>query len=101
MGMRDDLYSLSGSIELDEAFFTSENSDVAKKNEKLKAGSGSQRKSKVLVMIESASIDNGEKKKGKVTIQRIYHHTILTLQSLLSSYVKILQVAYIQKLFKN
>lgn len=65
MGMRDDLYSLSGSIELDEAFFTSENSDVAKKNEKLKAGSGSQRKSKFLVMIESTSIDDGEKKKGK------------------------------------
>ena len=65
MGMRDDRYSLSGSIELDEAFFTSENSDIEKKNEKLKAGAGSQRKSKVLVMIESTPIDDGEKKKGK------------------------------------
>lgn len=45
-GMRDDRYSLSGFIKLDEAFFTSENSYIEKKNDKLKAGVGSQRKAR-------------------------------------------------------
>ena len=53
MGQRDATYQLSESIELDEAVFSTENSDEAKKQEKRKAGAGSQRKSKVLVMIES------------------------------------------------
>jgi hypothetical protein len=44
--MRDDRYSLSGFIKLDEAFFTSENSYIEKKNDKLKAGVGSQRKAR-------------------------------------------------------
>ena len=49
MGKRDDKYTLKGSIELDEGFFSTETPD-AQKQEKLKAGAGSQKKGKVLVM---------------------------------------------------
>jgi hypothetical protein len=65
MGQRDTAYQLSESIELDEAFFSTENSDEAKKQEKRKAGAGSQRKSKVLVMIESKAVPENKQKKGK------------------------------------
>lgn len=57
MGQRDDKYTLSGSIELDEGFFTTEIPDK-QKNERLKAGVGSQRKTKVIVMAESAEENN-------------------------------------------
>ena len=52
MGKRDDQYTISGNIEFDEGFFTTE----IEKNEKdkpLKRGVGSQRKSKVAVMAET------------------------------------------------
>jgi transposase-like protein len=65
MGQRDTTYQLSESLELDEAFFSTENSDEAKKQEKRKAGAGSQRKSKVLVMIESKAVPENKQKKGK------------------------------------
>lgn len=52
MGKRDDRYTLKGCIELDEGFFSTE-MPMEQKNEKLKAGAGSQRKSKVLVIAES------------------------------------------------
>lgn len=52
MGKRDGKYILSGNIELDEGFFTTEVPDE-QKTEKLKAGAGSQRKTKVIVMAES------------------------------------------------
>ena len=52
MGKRDDKYTLKGCIELDEGFFSTE-IPKEKKNEKLKAGAGSQRKSKVMVIAES------------------------------------------------
>lgn len=53
MGLRDDKYELNETIELDECFITAENSDSEVKDEKLKRGTGSQRKQKVLVMVES------------------------------------------------
>lgn len=53
MGLRDNTYQLSGSVELDEGYFTSENSDKSQSEKPLKRGVGSQRKSKVLVMVES------------------------------------------------
>ena len=65
MGQRDTTYQLSESLELDEAFFSTENSDEAKKQEERKAGAGSQRKSKVLVMIESKAVPENKQKKGK------------------------------------
>lgn len=53
MGMRDDKYTLKDGIELDEGYFTSENTNEEEKEKPLKRGVGSQRKSKVLVMVES------------------------------------------------
>lgn len=52
MGKRDDKYTLNGKIEFDEGFFTTEIPEE-QKTEKLKAGAGSQRKTKVIVMAES------------------------------------------------
>jgi transposase-like protein len=57
MGQRDAQYTLSGMIELDEGFFSTER-DEKGKNESLKRGRGSQKKSKVLVMIESEQVEN-------------------------------------------
>lgn len=57
MGRRDGEYVLAGSIELDEGFFTTETSDNEKENP-LKRGRGSQRKTKVLVMAESSFVES-------------------------------------------
>jgi hypothetical protein len=56
MGKRDSEYSLSGVIELDEGFFTTAIPESAKE-EPLKRGRGSQKKSKVLVMAESIPVE--------------------------------------------
>lgn len=64
MGKRDENYLLSGSIELDEGYFSTE----AKEDEKdkpLKRGRGSQKKTKVLVMAESKEVKGEIKKNGK------------------------------------
>ncbi|WP_286845649.1 MULTISPECIES: IS1595 family transposase [unclassified Proteiniphilum] len=60
MGKRDDQYDLSGQIELDDAFFTTEIPD-SQKGEPLKRGRGSQNKTKVLVMCESRFEDTPRK----------------------------------------
>ena len=60
MGKRDDQYYLSGQIELDDAFFTTEIPD-SQKGKPLKRGRGSQNKTKVLVMCESRFEDNPRK----------------------------------------
>ena len=52
MGQRNAQYTLSGMIELDEGFFSTER-DENEKTEPLKRGRGSQKRSKVLVMFES------------------------------------------------
>lgn len=73
MGKRDDRYTLKGCIELDEGFFSTE-IPIEQKNEKLKAGAGSQRKSKVLVIAESTPEEqpkNGQKPKGVGHIKMI------------------------------
>lgn len=64
MGKRDGQYILSGQIELDEGFFST---DVVpeEKNKPLKRGRGSQKKSKVLVMAESKEMVGKTTKKGK------------------------------------
>lgn len=59
MGQRDDKYKLSGSIELDEGYFTIAN--PLEEGEDLKSGIGSQRKSKVLVMVESEEVESPKK----------------------------------------
>jgi DNA-directed RNA polymerase subunit RPC12/RpoP len=64
MGKRDAEYSLSSFIELDEGFF----STIRKETEKqkpLKRGRGSQKKSKVLVIVESKPIEEKTTKHGK------------------------------------
>lgn len=63
MGKRDDKYTLKGCIELDEGFFSTE-IPKEKKNEKSKAGAGSQRKSKVMVIAEGTPAEK-EAKKGQ------------------------------------
>jgi hypothetical protein len=64
MGNRDGQYTLSGAIELDEGFFSTEISEE-NKNKPLKRGRGSQKKSKVLVMAESKEVEGKTTKKGK------------------------------------
>lgn len=64
MGKRDEKYSLSGVIELDEGFFSTETQNEDK-DKPLKRGRGSQKKSKVLVMAESQPSDKKKTKKGK------------------------------------
>ena len=60
MGKRDNKYTLLGSVEVDEGFFSTEIPDE-QKDEPLKRGAGSQAKTKVLAMAESAVADNPKK----------------------------------------
>lgn len=62
MGKRDNIYELCGEMELDDGFFTTPVSKE-EKDEPLKRGRGSQKKTKVLVMAESEHVD--QPKKGK------------------------------------
>jgi len=64
MGRRDDQYKLSGQIELDEGFFSTPVSSE-NKDKPLKRGRGSQKKTKVLVMVESKKVEGKTTKKGK------------------------------------
>lgn len=56
MGKRDSRYDLEGVMELDEGFFSTE-VDQGQKDEPLKRGRGSQKKTKVLVMAESQPVE--------------------------------------------
>ena len=64
MGKRDGEYILAGQIELDDGFFSTVRPE-GQKEEKLKRGRGSQKKTKVLVMAESQKMASA--KKGKKT----------------------------------
>lgn len=64
MGKRDEQYTLSDVIELDEGFFSTE-IDEDEKDKPLKRGRGSQKKSKVLVMAESKPVEGKTTKTGK------------------------------------
>jgi len=57
MGKRDGEYVLAGRIELDEGYFSTE-TPKEEKDQPLKRGRGSQRKSKVLVMAESEFVES-------------------------------------------
>lgn len=57
MGKRESIYKLTGTIELDEAFFPTK-IDCDEKAEPIKRGAGSQRQSKVLVIVESKAVDD-------------------------------------------
>jgi hypothetical protein len=79
MGKRDEEYMLKDQIELDEAFFSTETLDELK-NEKLKAGAGSQKKSKVLVMTESKVVAAPAKNKKPKKVGYIKMIVIPNLQ---------------------
>ena len=78
MGERDSEYFLTYSVELDEAFFTTQ-TPKEKKGELLSSGSGSERKAKVLVMAESAPVESP--KKGRKS-KRVGHIKMLVIPDL-------------------
>jgi hypothetical protein len=81
MGKRDERYTLSGTLELDEGFF----STVVVEEEKdkpLKRGRGSQKKSKVLVMVERTPVEGKTTKKGKP--RKVGHIKMLVIDDLKS-----------------
>ena len=57
MVKRESIYRLSGTVELDEAFFPTR-MDADEKTEPMKRGAGSQRQSKVLIIVESKAVDD-------------------------------------------
>lgn len=61
MGRRDSEYKLTDIIELDEGYFSTDGTGGRDKDSNLKRGVGSQRKTKVLVMVESAESDSPKK----------------------------------------
>ena len=67
MGNRDSHYTLSGIIELDEGFFSTETSEK-EKNKPFKRGRGSQKKTKVLVMAESVPVEKMRQKNIKTSL---------------------------------
>lgn len=78
MGKRDDLYKLSGSVEVDEGFFESTNlktqySEKEDDNEskKQKRGRGSSKQAKVLVMVESKEVDQVKDKYKHKTDKKV------------------------------
>jgi hypothetical protein len=64
MGLRDEKYTLSDEIELDEAYFVTVDLEN-KKSEKRKRGKGSQRNTTVLVLAESKEVPEEMQKKDK------------------------------------
>ena len=64
MGKRDAEYSLKEVIEVDEGFFSTETEDK-QKDEPLKRGRGSQKKTKVLVMAESIPVEGETTRKER------------------------------------
>ena len=79
MGKRDELYTLSDVIELDEGFFSTE-IDQEEKDRLLKRGRGSQRKTKVLVMTESFAVDDQTTKNWKP--RKVGHIKMLVIEDL-------------------
>ena len=79
MGRRDGEYELSGVIELDEGFFTTFKTEE-EKDKPLKRGRRSQKKSKVLVMVESVPVEGKTTKKGKP--RKVGHLKMLVIDDL-------------------
>jgi predicted RNA-binding Zn-ribbon protein involved in translation (DUF1610 family) len=80
MGKRDGEYVLAGRIELDEGYFSTEISEKEKDNP-LKRGRGSQRKSKVLVMAESEFVQSPQKGQKSRRVGYLKMKVIENLQS--------------------
>jgi DNA-directed RNA polymerase subunit RPC12/RpoP len=81
MGRRDELYTLSDVIELDEGFFSTE-MDENEKDKPLKRGRGSQKKSKVLVMVESKPVEGKKTKTGRT--RQVGHLKMIVINDLKS-----------------
>lgn len=92
MGQRDAEYQLCGSIELDEGFFSTER-DETEKDKPLKAGRGSQRKAKVLVMAESTSVEG-----SKMNIKKqVGHIKMIVIPNLKASTIDVEVIDNIKK----
>jgi len=85
MGRRDLEYQLTDVIELDEGFFSTITDEV-EKGKPLKRGKGSQKKSKVLVMVESVPVEGKTTKKGKP--RKVGHLRMLVINDLKSDTIK-------------
>ena len=84
MGARDESYQLKGVLELDDGFFSTDTKEEDK-DQPLKRGRGSQRKSKVLVMAESEPVEGQTTKKGKS--RKVGHIKMLVMEDLKSDTV--------------
>jgi len=92
MGQRDAEYQLCGSIELDEGFFSTER-DETEKDKPLKAGRGSQKKAKVLVMTESTPVEG-----SKMNIKKqVGHIKMVVIPNLKASTIDVEVVDNIKK----
>lgn len=73
MGKRDDLHTLSGGIEADEAYYSTrysgQENEFTNQKEELKRGKGSQKKTAVLVMASYVKMSQAELMKQKGTLQ--------------------------------
>ena len=80
MGKRDNEYQLTGQMELDDAYFSTE-IPQEQKDKPLKRGRGSQSKTKVLVMAESEFVDNPKKGRKPKRVNHIKMQVISDLKS--------------------
>jgi transposase-like protein len=85
MGQRDKEYQLTDVIELDEGFFSTITVDSGK-DQPLKRGRGSQKKSTVLVMVESVPVEGAKTRKRKQ--QKVGHIRMLVIDDLKSNTIK-------------
>ncbi len=84
MGARDGLYQLTGMIELDDGFFSTDKKEEDK-DQPQKRGRGSQKKSKVLVMAESEPVEGKTTPKGRA--RKVGHIKMMVMQDLKSDTV--------------
>lgn len=89
MGQRENLYKLSGTIEMDEGYFTHTNAE----NRKLKRGRGSQTKKNVAVMAEATHkkfIETGKKSSHFIyaKMKALDNHTSKSLNEVVREGVK-------------
>jgi len=82
MGKRDREYELSGVIELDDGFFSTIKPED-EKGKQLKRGRGSQKKIKVLVMVESVPVEGEITRNGKQ--RKVGHIKMVVIEDLKAS----------------
>ncbi len=93
MGQRDAQYTLSGMIELDEGFLSTEQPEE-EKTKALKRGRGSQKKTKVLVMVESEPVKNP---KNPEKPKRVNHLKMIVVPDLKAETIDQAAIASIDK----